>query len=285
MIKLVLILILYLVSLFSNAQTDSVEESVDLKWKIADTLTYHTVMRDTIYGSSKSQTETDSIRSNMNGLLQLMQKQFFNLNYETKLFPEKNGNVDIAMMLKENRADSTKSIFSGIAKMNGNVALRGKVSPEGKLLSYYYKRAQNNIISILFELPTASVKVGDAWSLDVNMISMDQNFKADSTYKNNTVRLSEIKILNGNKIAVIKYDLQEFVSGEFDNRFMSMFSKESAYKETYMKISHKATAEFDIDKGYWILYDGVMDTETNFSPLGMNGNKRTKFKLTPVNKS
>lgn len=79
--------------------------------------------------------------------------------------------------------------------------------------------------------------------------------------------------------------MQEFVSGEFDSKVMSMFSKESANKKTFMKISHKATAEFDIDKGYWILYDGEMDTETNFSPLGMNGNKRTKFKLTPVNKS
>ncbi|MBZ9779002.1 hypothetical protein LB452_08710 [Psychroflexus sp. CAK8W] len=285
MIKLILILTLYLVSLFTYAQTTSLEESVYLKWKITDTLTYHTAMRDTIYANNKSQTESDSVTNNIDDLLQAMQTQFFDLNYETKLFPDKNGNVDIAMMLKENKTDSTRSIFSGIAKMNGNVALRGKVSPEGELLSRYYKTEQNNIISILFELPTSPVKVGDEWSLDVNMISMDQNFKADSIYMKNTVKLSEIKILNGNKIAVLKYDLQEFVSGEFDSKVMSMFSKESANKETFMKISHKATAEFDIDKGYWILYDGEMDTETNFSPLGMNGNKRTKFKLTPVNKS
>lgn len=123
-----------------------------------------------------------------------MQKQLSNLKYETKLFPDKNGNVDIAMMLKKDKIDSTETLFSEMAKMNGNVVLRGKVSPEGKLLSFYYKRAQNNLISILFELPINPVKVGDEWELNVDMISMDKNFKADTLYKKNVVRLKGIKM-------------------------------------------------------------------------------------------
>ena len=261
-----------------NAQQ---KETVDLKWKINDTLTYKTVMRDVVLEKSKEQTENDSISEKMNGMLKAMQKQLSGLKYETKLFPDKNGNVDIAMMLKKEKTDTTETLFSGMAKMNGNIVLRGKVSPEGELLSFYYKSAQNNMISILFELPTEPVAIGDKWEVKVDMISMDQNFKADTLYKKNVVRLKDIKSYNGNKIAVVEYDIEEFVSGDFGNGMMVMFSKDKADKKTFMKMSHKATAEFDLEKGYWISYDGIMDVETNFSLMGMGGNKRTEFKLRP----
>lgn len=64
---------------------------------------------------------------------------------------------------------------------------------------------------------------------------------------------------------------------------MVMFSKEETDKKTFMKMSHKATGEFDIDKGYWISYTRFMDIETNFSLMGMGGSKRTEFTLTPEN--
>lgn len=238
-------------------------------------------MQDVILEKSKEQTENDSISKKMSGMFKAMQEQLSDLKYETKLFPDKNGNVDIAMMMKKDKADTTETLFSGMAKMNGNIVLRGKVSPEGELLSFYYKEAQKNLISILFELPTKPVAIGDEWDLKVSMVSMDQNFKADSLFKKNAVRLKDIKIKNGNKIAVIEYDIREYVSGDFGNGLMTMFSKEKADKKTFMKMSHKATAEFDLKKGYWISYDGIMEVETNFSIWGMVGNKRTEFKLTP----
>lgn len=274
--KLILPFLLIVYSL--NAQQ---KETVDLKWKINDTLTYKTVMQDLILEKSKEQIENDSIAEKMSGMFKAMQDQLSDLKYEIKLFPDKNGNVDIAMMLTKEKTDTTETLFSGMAKMNGNVVLRGKVSSEGELLSFYYKEAQKNLISILFELPTKPVAIGDEWSLKVNMIAMDQNFKADTLYKKNVVRLKDVKIKNGNKIATIEYDIQEFVSGDFGNELMTSFSKETADKKTFMKMSHKATAEFDLERGYWILYDGIMDIETNFSIWGMGGNKRTEFKLTP----
>ena len=273
------LLIPFILIAFSlNAQQ---KETVDLKWKIADTLTYNTVMQEVFLEKSIEQSESDSISKKMNGMFKAMQNQLSALKYETKLFPDKNGNVDIAMMLKEEKEDTTETLFSGMTKMNGNVLLRGKVSPEGKLLSFYYKEAQKNLISILFELPTKPVAVGDQWNLNVSMISMDQNFKADTLYKKNVVRLKDIKTENRTKIAVIEYDIEEFVSGDLSNKVMTMFSKETADKKIFMKISHKATAEFDLEKGYWILYDGIMNIETNFSLMGMGGNKQTVFKLTP----
>lgn len=275
-----LILPFLLIAFSLNAQQN---ETVDLKWKITDTLTYKTVMRDVIPKKSKEQTENDSIAEEMNGMFEAMQQQFSGLKYETKLFPGKKGNVDIEMMLKRDKADTTETLFSGMAKMNGNVVLRGTVSTEGELLSFYYNTAQSNLISILFELPTKPVAIGDEWSLNVDMTSMDQNFKADTLYKKNVVRLKDVKIENGNKIAVIEYDILEFVSGNFGNALMTMFSKKTADKKTFMKTSYKGTAEFDLEKGHWVLYDGIMNIETNFSLMGMGGNKRTELKLTPEN--
>ena len=43
------------------------------------------------------------------------------------------------MLIKQNPTDTTANLFSEIAKMNENVVLRGKVSQEGELLSFYYK--------------------------------------------------------------------------------------------------------------------------------------------------
>ncbi|GAA4298241.1 hypothetical protein [Aestuariibaculum suncheonense] len=273
-----LLLPFILVAITANAQK---KETVDLKWKITDTLTYKTVMQDVILEKNKEQTESDSISEKISGMFKTMQEQLSDLKYETKLFPDKNGNVDIEMMLKKDKTDTTETIFSGMAKMNGNIVLRGKVSPEGELLSFYYKSAQNNLISILFELPTKQVAIGDEWDLKIDMISMDQNFKADSLYKKSVVRLKDIKIEKRNKIAVIEYDLEAFVSGDFGNGIMSVFSKEEGDKKIFMKTSHKAIGKFDLDKGYWISYDGIMDIETNFTLMGIGGNKRTEFKLTP----
>jgi hypothetical protein len=271
--------LLLFIAFSMNAQQN---ETVNLKWKISDTLTYETVMNDIVNKKNMRQPDNDSISKKMKGLLEVMRNQMSDLKYETKLFPDTNGNVDIAMTIKRNKNDSTESLFSGMAKMNGNVVLRGKVSSEGELLSFYYKRAQNNLISILFELPTEPVKIGDEWPLKVDMISMDQNFKADTIYKKNVVRLKDIKIKDDTKIAVIEYDIQEYVSGDFgSSAMMSILTNETTVEKTVMKMSYKATAEFDIEKGYWILYDGIMGIETNFSLMGMGGNKSTEFKMIP----
>lgn len=71
------------------------------------------------------------------------------------------------------------------------------------------------------------------------------------------------------------------MSGDFGNGILSMFSKETTDKKIFMKMLHTATAEFDLEKGHWILYDGIMEVETNFLLMGMGGNKRTELKLIP----
>ena len=45
----------------------------------------------------------------------------------------------------------------------------------------------------------------------------------------------DIKNKNGNKIAVIEYDIEEYVSGDFGNGMMAMFSKDKSDKKYYFK--------------------------------------------------
>lgn len=272
-----ILLILIITAFSANAQQN---KTVNLKWKINDTLTYKTVMKEIVVEQEQNEEEKDSIAYGFKDLFKQMQQSAGNLKYETKLYPDNKGNVDIAMFMKQDKTDTTDNMFSGLAKMNGNVVLRGKVSSTGELLSFYYKSSQNNLISILFELPNKPIKVGDKWKLKVDMISMDQNFVADTLFKKNEVRLDKIIEKDGDQIAVIKYDIEEYVSGDFGNGLMTMFAGKSD-KKTFMKMTHQATGYFSINKGMWIEYDGNMEIQTNFSMMGMGGNKRTEFKLIP----
>ena len=63
--------------------------------------------------------------------------------------------------------------------------------------SFWVKSSQKNLIAIFFQLPAKPVKIGDKWSLDINLIANDQNFECDSAYKINEVTLTDIKKVNG----------------------------------------------------------------------------------------
>ena len=58
------------------------------------------------------------------------------LKYETRLYPDAKGNVDLEMRIIQSGKDS--SSFFGSLAMNGGVMLRGKLSPEGEVVSFYY---------------------------------------------------------------------------------------------------------------------------------------------------
>lgn len=272
------LLLPFLLIVFSvNAQQ---KNTVDLNWKISDTITYKTVMKEIIVPLEDSETQADTIFGGSD-FFKNIQEQNAKLKYETKLYPNKNGNIDITMFMKEDKIDTTEIIFSEMRNIMEGVVLRGKVSTKGELLSFYYESSQKNLIAILFELPEKAVKVGDEWSLNINLIEMNQNFEATTFYKKNKVRLEEIVVKNGDKIAVIKYDIEEYVSGIFGNEFMTMFGKSD--EEIYMKTTYTATGLFSINKGSWIKYDGVMEIDTSFSMMGKVGKNRTEFKLIPEN--
>lgn len=270
-------------------------QTVDLKWKIGENenLNYATVMSDI---------DTSSIEMDFGGLLKSLSdstdsgikesKDFFkkfndafkNLDYVTTLSTEEDGVIDIVMTtrpkenVKETEIDSTDSKEAEMLKMmqsmSQGVMLRGSVYETGDIHSFWVKSNQKNLIAIFFQLPTNPVKIGDKWPLEVNLIANDQNFKCDSAYKINEVTLTDIKKVDGETVAVLKYNIVEYVSGDFNSP--SFFGNEDGKKKTMMKFSHQGIAEFSIEKGRWISYDGIMSLEASGV---MTANKKTKFTL------
>ncbi len=133
---------------------------------------------------------------------------------------------------------------------------------------------QRNLISLFFELPNKNIKVGDTWGLDVHLISLDQHFKCDTSFRKDQVKLIEIKNQKKDTIAVIKYDITEYVSG-FIN-MPSFFGGGNKSTKTISKITYDAIAEFSLGKGRWINYYGIMSISTTGL---LNINTKKKFAL------
>ncbi|MBT0609236.1 hypothetical protein [Aequorivita echinoideorum] len=270
-------------------------QTVDLKWKIGsnEKLNYLTAMSDI---------DTSSIEMDFGGLFKALSdstdnglkesKSFFkkfndafkNQDYVTTLSNKDNGVIDIVMTtrpkepIKETDIDTTdskeKEVLKMMQSMTQGVMLRGSVYETGGIHSFWVKSAQKNLIALFFELPTKPVKVGDKWSLDINLITNDQNFDCDSSYKINEVMLIDIKTIDGEKIAVLKYNIVEYVKGNFNTP--AFFGSDGGQKETMMKFTHQGIAEFSVDKGRWVNYDGIMSLEATGV---MTANKKTKFTL------
>ena len=271
-------------------------QTVDLNWKIQENekLTYATVMSDIDTSSiamdfgnlfkSLSDSTNNGLKESK-AFFKNLNQAFKNLDYVTTLTTDGDGVVNIVMTtkpkqnLRNTEIDSTDSQESKMLKMmqsmNQGVILRGSVHETGAIYSFWVKSNQKNLIALFFQLPTTPVKIGDKWSLDINLIANDQSFECDSAYKINEVTLTDIKNVNGETVAVLKYRIEEYVNGDFN--LPSFFGNGGGgKKETMMKFSHRGIAEFSVSRGRWITYDGIMSLEATGL---MTANKKTKFTL------
>lgn len=268
---------------------------VDLRWKLGEgeKLAYATEMSDIdtsevaidlsgLFDSILDSTEVGMWESR--DFFKKVNDAYMDLEYVTTLSQQDDGVIEIVMTTRpeelpsETEEDTTESMEAEFMKMmqsmNQGVMLRGSVYETGEIHSFWVKSNQKNLIALLFELPAKPVKIGDKWSLDINLISNDQNFKCDSAYKINEVTLTDIKNVNGETIAVIKYQIAEYVAGDFNSP--SLFGGGSSIKETMMKFSYQGVAEFSIDQGRWLTYNGIMGLEASGV---MTADKKTKFTL------
>ncbi|MGV0967206.1 hypothetical protein [Empedobacter falsenii] len=302
-----------ILSSFSFSQK---QENIFLQWKIAknDTLKYQTTMH-AIKAENKiiEKKDSSSIFHEFGKFKDALFQINSNIKYQTNLYlNKKNENlIDIEMFMLNNESnqyleklmneanlenqkkDKKKqkkvktenndienlnfdNIFKNLIDSNNNVVLRGRISKTGEIISTYYKNSQKNLISILFSLPNKEVEIGEKWKLNLNLIEMDQNFVADNTSNQNTVYIEKIIHQNNDQIAVIKYDINEYVLGDFNTPMAEMFGMKNNEK-IYMKTSFIATGYFSLLKGKWTNYEGEMEIDSNFSMLG--GKSKTEFKL------
>jgi hypothetical protein len=249
--------------------------TVFLKWKIQpnEILTYKTVMEEIDTANFQDLSMdfdglfnllNDSTNSKTNDAKKFfseINKSFNNNGLITNLVLNKKGFIDISMSMKEksdklsndkDTADNVNKFTELMKTVTGNIMLRGAIFDNGSIQSFYVKNDQKNLIAMFFELPNRQIKIGDSWSLDINLVSMDQNFKCDTAFKKNNVTLIDLKKVGNETIAVIKYDILEYVLGDFNNPFAG------SNKKTMMKMTYNAIAEFSIEKGRWSSYDGIM---------------------------
>lgn len=287
-------LFIFLVSIATNTLSQELN-SVDLRWKIGND-------EKLVYKTEMSLIDTSSIEFDFSSLTEIINdsteekilegKELFNrlqeivenIQFETTLTKKENGIIDLVMSSlvndetpefdSENLPNNRDEVMKLVQSLSNGVILRGSLYESGDIHSFWVKTQQKNLISVFFQLPSEPVRIGDKWELDVNLINNDQNFECDSSYKINEVMLTDIKVIDSDTVAVLKYNIQEFVTGEFN--MPSFFSKQNSPKETVMSIMHQGIAEFSINKGRWVSYTGIMSLNTKGF---MSANTKTKFSL------
>jgi hypothetical protein len=261
---------LLLISLSAFSQTQH-QEAVFLRWKLQpnEVISYKTTMQeidtanhrglaiDNLIKSSGINDQTSEFQKAMKQLDKEMQLS----NFITNLKKNNKNTIDIEMYLKDTSklttdtgkmADIQNDMKKAIVKMNKGIMLRGQVNEDGTIESFYTKRDQKNLIAALFELPGRPVKLGDSWAVDVHFLSMDQNFTCDSAFKKNIVKVVAISNTGGEHIVTLKYDIIEYVTGVFNSPF------DNNPIRTSMKMTHQALANFSLEKGRWVSYNGIM---------------------------
>jgi len=261
-----------------------------LKWKLkpGEVIAYRTIMQEIDTANTKfpsfgemDKSTSDSAKANFKKIMEGLKKERENDSTISVMYEKKKDVIDIAMIVKSKpvEADAGKKLseyqnFQTLMnKATSGVMLRGAIHEDGSIQSFYTKGDQKNIIASFFELPGRPVSVGDSWPISVNFISMDQNFVCDSSYYHNKVTVTGIAAVGNDKIVTIKYDITEYINGEFDSPFISDKTA------TMMKFTYQATADFSIEKGRWIKYDGIM----SYVSTGMMAAQSTqRFSLIPV---
>jgi hypothetical protein len=264
-----------------------------LRWKLKpnEVLSYDTHMEEidtlnhkdfSVIGMEKVITG-DTIAAISEEMKQL-NKEMVKADIITSLKENKEHIIDIEMFFKKavEHTPLTDTIASAralnefqsmVKNANGGVVLRGSIYEDGTIKSFYTKNDQKNLIAVFFELPGKSIKTGDSWPLDVHLISMDESFVCDTSFRKNNVKVIGIENKNGEHIVTLRYDITEFVQGDF----YSPVNNESI--KSMMKFTYKALANFSIEKGRWVNYDGIM----SMSASGIMTSQTTKHFSLVVN--
>ena len=271
-------------------------KTVRLKWKIdkEQDIRYETIMNDIIDPSfdmnfggifDKLLDSTSGNKKEMKNFFKKFQNMFNDTQFITVLSNSDHfDNVfDITMSTKpkedtkednDSSNDASDIMSKMMQKMTKGVMLRGSLYKDGGLQSFWNKNAQKNLVSLFFELPAKDLSIGDTWTLsNVNLLQFDQNFVCEKAQKKNIITLTEIIEEDGNQIALIDYDILEYVYGVFENPF------QNKKINTKMRMVYKAQAKFSITKGRWVGYTGIMSIDASGI---MNSKQKKKFALIEV---
>jgi len=285
-IKLLLGLACLIASVSAFAQNN---QPVLFKWKLKpnEVISYKTTMEEVEPGAkafdmSGIMKAMGADSANVSGARDMMKKLSAAMkptNMVTQLTEKHKGIIDIELITKNDNksplsgGDSTNMMAEFFRKMASGVMLRGAIHDDGTIASFYNKSDQKNIIALFFELPGKAIKQGDSWPLTVNLVTADQNFKCDSSYRKNEVTAIKVESINGDRVVTLKYDIVEFIKGDF--AFPSP-TGELSKVPTSMKMTFQGLASFSVEKGRWLTYNGQL----TYNSTGiMSANSKQNYAL------
>ncbi|WP_295715001.1 hypothetical protein [Mucilaginibacter sp.] len=280
-IKFLFLSVFITVSSSAFAQT---ADHIFLKWKLKpnEVLSYKTVMEEIdtanrvnfgVNGMFKSMGIDSANAGKMQQIFKELNSVMQQTNLVTSLTENRKGIIDIAMVSKPDKSKAQDSKVGDLTEMqklmkqfSAGVMLRGAIYEDGTIESFYTKGEQKNMIAMLFELPGKPIKQGDTYSLTVNLLTADQSFICDSSYHKNRVKVLKIENRGGEHVVTLQYDVAEYIKGDFNSPM-----GQSPIKTT-MAMSFQGLAEFSVEKGKWISYNGLID----FSSTGIMSSQTKK---------
>lgn len=294
--SIIILALLFAFSLLTFITCSNIEDKpskkneVLLNWKIPEdeTIEYETVMEEMekstfelelgdMFDKLKDSSSDNTKEEFFNKLKDIQS----NTSFKTVLSNSENFQdvVDIEMSASSKKHDSNDDTESEKFKnLLKGIVLRGSVNKNGTMHSFWVKNDQKNLLSMFFELPKNPVSRGETWTLaNVNLIGNDQNFICEEAIKKNEVTLTDIIDRNGETIAIINYDIREYVSGDFIQPSFS--GKPGSSTKTTMEFQYTAQGEFSEDKGKWLSLTGVLSLVASGV---MNSNQKQKISLMEV---
>lgn len=245
-----------------ETEIENTEPLYALDWKLADNelIAYRTAMEPGENSSSSFSFNFDRLfteNDNSNEIREQLSDIKLPETFSMLSILEKNsaGNISVKLIFDEigqveNEADNPigNSINQILGEMEGTVQLRGELTPEGAIASFYLEQNQRNLLAMLFELPSQPVHVGDSWEIDVNCISMGNGFIAKNAERINRVELLSVtENDSGELVALLEYVIAETVEGDFQ----LPFSDDSDPVPTSMTCTFLGQGSFLIEKGRW----------------------------------
>ena len=278
-----LVLIAFFVNLGYVFSQDTTYYDLDWKLEKGDKIIYSTAFEQ-VSANSKidfksffdsfsdtSNIQTDELEDFFNSL----QEQYKDFSLISTLTRGEYDVIDVVLVSKPNNPNKKLKDEEAefINKALSGVQMRGKINLDGGIESFYVKNDQKNLLSILFELPTRKVRIGDQWPLQVNLLSTDQNFLCSEYQNRNSVELIDVTEVDGKKIAKLKYDIYSFIKGDFNNPFTEKLLPYT------MEMLFNGICEFNIEDGKWKDFNGIISL---ISTGYMNSNSKQSVKLVEI---
>lgn len=227
--------------LFLTVSSGSFAQETLFEWEVPSdgVITYKTVMK---------RIDTSQVRGIMKNFPQIESADFTTVlrtGTDNSIDVEiRQGDIELSNSNSEIPLDTLKMLMNTL----GRTQLKGKIDKFGSVKSFWLAQTQKNLISLLFQLPSKPVQIGDTWSLNnISLLTLNGPYEVTESSQINEVTFREVTDADGSRVAVFEYEITESVSGEFG----------------LLKFEFIGTGRFDMERNKWFDFNGVMKTVNN----------------------